>query len=140
MRLFAGANSVVTTVSPIFHVHPISHLPFRSPPLSLRVPNPVCLPPSHLTTGRSRMSSVSRQPLVYHLTGHGAAPSTCCLDINSPRVEYIHCPSQSKAMEEYIKEALHQGIFDHPAHQQPQTSSSWVRRTGACGRVSTIEL
>ncbi len=41
------------------------------------------------------MSSASRQPPNYHLIGHGTVPSICCLDTNSPRVEYIHCPSRS---------------------------------------------
>ncbi len=58
-------------------------------------PNPVQLPPSHLIIGHSRMSSASRQPPNDHLIGHGTVPSICCLDTNSQRVEYIHCPSRS---------------------------------------------
>ncbi len=50
---------------------------------------------SHLTTRRSRMYSASRQPLAFIRTGHGTVPSTCCLKLNSPRVEFTLCPSRS---------------------------------------------
>ncbi len=50
---------------------------------------------SHLTTRRSRMWSASRQPLASHRIGHGTVPSTCCLELNSPRVEFTLCPSRS---------------------------------------------
>ncbi len=95
VRSLAGASHVIKTVSP---------------PLPLPLPRPVNAkvastliespesqetPSFHLTMRRSRMSSASRQPRSFHHIGHGTAPSTCCMGQNSPRVEYIPCPSRS---------------------------------------------
>ncbi len=41
-------------------------------------------------------------------------------------------------MEEYIQEALNQGFIQPSSSRWPWVSSSWVRRTGACGPLTTI--
>ncbi len=43
----------------------------------------------------SRMSLASRQPLSFHCISHGTVLSTCCLGLNSLKVEYTPCPSWS---------------------------------------------
>ncbi len=91
-RWFAGANFATKTVLLNFHVYSTRHWPSRLPPHKL---SPVLLPPSHLIMWRSRMSSASRQPPNFYPIGHGTVPSTCCLETNSRRVEYIRCPSRS---------------------------------------------
>jgi len=43
----------------------------------------------------SRMSLASRQPLSFHCISHGTVLSTCCLGLNSLKVEYTPYPSWS---------------------------------------------
>jgi len=103
-------------------------------------PEPQTTPRSHLTTRRSRMSSVNRQPPSYHLIGHGTVPSTCCLEPPLPRGGFTPCPSRSARRWRITSMRLsNNSLFDHPPHQRPRASSSWVRRTGACGPASIIE-
>ncbi len=79
----------------------------------------------------SRMSSVSRQPLVFHLTGHGTVPSTCCLGPSYPRVKYTLCPSRSTRLWRITSRRLCvNDSSNHPPHLQPPASSSWARRMG----------
>ncbi len=137
-RWFAGANFATKTVLLNFHVYSTRHWPSRLPPHKL---SPVLLPPSHLIMWRSRMSSASRQPPNFYPIGHGTLPSTCCLETNSRRVEYIRCPSRSARLwRSTWRRLLTKDPFDHPAHWLPQVSSSWVRRTGACSPVLTTVL
>ncbi len=81
----------------------------RSTPLTLKAPSPWRAHPSPLTMGRSRMCSVSRQPL--RLPPH--RPWDCAIDLlpgaklPKGRVYPLSIPER-KAMEEYIREALQQ--------------------------------
>ncbi len=52
--------------------------------------------PYEYRVGRSRTYSVRKPLRINHHIGHGTVPSTCCLKLNSRKVEYIRCPSQSK--------------------------------------------
>ncbi len=86
------------------------------------------------------MSSVSKQPPNYHLIGHWTVPSICCLDTNSPRVEYIHCPFRSARLWRNTFRRLSIKVTSiHPLRQQCQVSSLWVRRTGAWGPALITE-
>ncbi len=100
VMLLAGANFAITTAS-----QPFSGLYTRCVPPRLHRPD--CFHAHrksrtsgdtnhpHLIMRHSRMSSVSRQPLSYHLIGRGTVRSTCCLELNLVRVEFILCPSRS---------------------------------------------
>ncbi len=93
---------------------------------------------SHRNTQRSRMCSANRQPQSYHRTGHGIVPLTCCLELYSPRVEYTPCPSWSASGWRITSRRLsNNSSFVLPPPQRPQSSSSWARRTEACGHAST---
>ncbi len=98
-------------------------------------------PPSHLTMRLSKMSSVSRQPLVYHLTGHGTVLSTCCLGPSYPRVEYNLCPSWSARLWMITSRRLDvKYSSNHPPHLRPPAAASWARRMGAWGLALTTLL
>ncbi len=132
MQSLTGASSVNRTVSPRYPSR--APLPFQpnSHPPSLIAPSWQKLPPSHLTMRLSRMSSVSRHPLVYHLTGHGTVLSTCCLGPSYPRVEYILCPSWSARLWRITSRRLDvKNPSNHPPHLRPPAASSWARRMGA---------
>ncbi len=95
MRSLAGVSSGNRTVLPRYPSRAPPPFQLNSHPPSLRAPSRHKFTPSYLTMRLSKMSSVSRQPLVYHLTGHGTVLSTCCLGPSYPRVEYNLCPSWS---------------------------------------------
>ncbi len=95
---------------------------------------------SHLTTRRSRMYSASRQPLASHRIGHGTAPLTCCLRLNSQRVEFTLSPSQRARQWRIRSRRLsNKDSFSNRHPLLPPAFSSWAKRTEAWGHASTTE-
>ncbi len=104
-------------------------------PPAWRVPNQRHLSPYPTSTGRSRKYSV-RKPA----TKLPPSPSTCCLKLNSRKVGYIRCPSQSKAaIKEYIQEALRQG-FIRPSTSPAASSFFFVSKKDGGLRLPYPEL
>ncbi|KAL0192813.1 hypothetical protein M9458_011109, partial [Cirrhinus mrigala] len=68
-------------------------------PPKLKVLNPRSPRKYQRSIGRSRMYSANRQVLDYHLIGQGTVPLSCCLELNFPRGESTHCPSQSARLD-----------------------------------------
>ncbi len=132
MRSLAGVGSGNRTVSPRYLSRAPPPFQLNSHPTSLRAPSRHKFTPSHLTMRLSKMSSVSRQPLVYHLTGHGTVISTCCLGPSYPRVEYNLCPSWSVRLWMITSRRLDvKYSSNHPPHLRPPAAASWARRMGA---------
>ncbi len=103
---------------------------FKSTPPSWRAPNPRKAARSHLTTRHSRMCSINRQPPNYHHIGHGTVLLTCCLEFSPPegRIYPLSIPER-KAMENYIKEALQQGLI-HPSTSPAASSTFFLGKKG----------
>lgn len=79
----------------------------------------------------TRTSSANEQPGGFLHNGHGTVRSTYSLGLNSPRVEYIHCPSQTKKLwRNTLRMLLSRGSFDYPPCPQRPVSSSPEKKDG----------
>ncbi len=74
------------------------------------------------------MCSASRQPPAFHCIGHGTLPLTCCLELNSPRVEFTLCPSRSarqwRSTSRRLSNRDSSNHLHHPPHWLPKLTDS----------------
>ncbi len=128
VRSLAGARPASRTVCPRSRNHSGNHCKSKCvPPLS-KVLSLWWRVRSHLTTRRSRMYSASRQPLASHRIGHGTVALTCCLRLNSQRVEFTLCPSQRARQWKIRSRRLSNKDSSGNRHTLlPPAFSSWVK-------------
>ncbi|KAI2655943.1 Transposon Tf2-8 polyprotein [Labeo rohita] len=95
-------------LSNLLHPRPV---PVHLASTHVESPEPTFTPENPAEYACSRMCSVSKQPPIFHLIGHGTVPSSCCLEPNSPRYVYTLSIPERQAREEYFAEALSQGFI-----------------------------